>query len=56
MNESLKNYIKIYDNALEPDFCKTLVEDFENDWVNQTSVGLDKPIVVTKNGEEIYLK
>lgn len=53
--DSLFDYIKIYDNALEPELCETMLREFEDDWAHQVSTGLDKP-KVTADGQELWKK
>ena len=43
MNKYIKDYIKVYDNTLDSNFCKTLIDDFDRDWVSQLSTGGEEP-------------
>ena len=55
-NPNLLDYVKVYDNALDPNFCNELVAEFEQDLIHQMSTGQDDPVVVTKKNEKLYKK
>jgi len=43
MNKYMKDYVKVYDDALDPNLCKQLITEFEQDWPAQLSTGGDSP-------------
>jgi hypothetical protein len=56
MNRYIKDYIKVYDDALDPEFCESLISDFENKTDNQISTGNSTPFVKTIEGKLLYKK
>ena len=56
MNTHIKDYIRIYDDALDSKICESLISDFENKTDNQISTGDSDPFVKTIDGRLLYKK
>ena len=44
----MEDYIRIYENAVDPDFCKHLIDKFEADSENHEKIGEDKNMSFTQ--------
>ena len=49
MNKYIKDYIKVFDDALDSEICKKIIFEFEKDWPSQVSTGGNDPIYVSDN-------